>query len=265
MYSTFQLTIKYLHYYLTASGGKGHGIHSPFVFGFIKHVLNDTNDYPCYQPIERRRKTLLSDETVIEVEDPGAGSVTIKTKNRAVKDIASSSLKPKKYAQLLFRIAKYYEPVTILELGTSFGITSAYLASSHAGANLFTCEGVKSISAVAKKNFDELGLRNIHITEGDFGKTLPSLLQQLGTIDLAFIDGHHKKGPTLDYFTKLLNSSVSSTILIFDDIHWSREMEEAWVEIKQHPSVTLTIDLFFIGLIFINPGFKIPQHFTIRF
>jgi predicted O-methyltransferase YrrM len=265
MYNKFQLSKKYLHYLLTASNGKGHGIHSPFVFDFVKNVLNDKTVYLPYQDIEKKRKDLLSDLTVIEVEDFGAGSSVIKTNKRVIKDIAVSSLKPKKYAQLLYRMIKYYKPETILELGTSFGITSAYLASGNDNAVLHTCEGSASIASIAKQNFAELKLSNIELTGGDFAKTLSPLLSKLKTIDFAFIDGNHRKEPTLNYFRQLLLHSTNSTILVFDDIHWSGEMEAAWESIKQHESTTLSIDLFFIGIICINSGFKNPQHFTIRF
>ena len=138
MYSRFQLAKKYLTYYLTASNGKGHGIHSPFVFDFITNVLNDKKKYECYKAIEQRRKLLLNDPAVIEVEDFGAGSAVIKTNSRVVKNIAASSLKPEKFSQLLFRMVQYYQPKTILELGTAFGITSAYLASGNNNAKLYT-------------------------------------------------------------------------------------------------------------------------------
>ena len=235
------------------------------MFDFIQHVLNDKKVYPCYPVIEAKRKELLSNETEIEVEDFGAGSSVIKTKQRVVKDIAASSLKPKKYAQLLFRMAQYYKPETILELGTSFGISTAYLASAGNEPDVHTCEGASSIAAIAKQNFNELGLGNIHLTEGDFAGTLPPLLSQLDKIDLAFIDGNHRKEPTLEYFTKLLNHSTPSTIFIFDDIHWSAGMEAAWEEIKKHPAVTLTIDLFFIGIVILSADFNHKQHFSIRF
>ena len=265
MYSSFQLAKKYLHYYITASNGKGHGIHSPFVFDFIIKVLNDKKKYDCYHLIEKRRAALLTDATIIEVEDFGAGSAVIKTNKRVVKDIARSSLKPKKFSQLLFRMVQYYQPEIIVELGTSFGITSAYLAAGNNNAKVFTCEGAKNIAAIAKQTFSNLHQENIELTEGDFTQTLPPLLAQLKNIDLAFVDGNHRKQPTLDYFTKLLNVSSSSTILIFDDIHWSAEMEAAWTEIQQHPAVTLTIDLFFIGIVCVNTDIKVKQHFTIRF
>ena len=108
MYTHFQLAKKYIKYYLTASNGSGHGVHSPFVFEFIKFVLNDKDSYNCYDKIETIRTQLLKDKTVIDVEDFGAGSTVIKTKKRVVKDIAASSLKPKKYSRLLFRMIQYY-------------------------------------------------------------------------------------------------------------------------------------------------------------
>jgi len=265
LFSKFQLAKKYLQYWFTASNGKGHGTHSPFVFDFIKNVLNDKSIYPVYQNIEQQRKKLLLNSTLIEVEDFGAGSSVIKTNQRIVKDIAASSLKAKKYAQLLYRMVKYYNPQTIVELGTSFGITSAYLAMANTQAVVYTCEGSSAIASIAKQNFENLHLKNIQITEGNFEKTVTPLLSTIREIHFSFIDGNHRKLPTLHYFSELLKYSTLNSIFIFDDIHWSHEMEAAWQEIKQHASVTLTIDLFFMGIVFINPDFKTKQHFTIRF
>ncbi len=265
MYTRFQLAKKYIQYYLTASSGKGHGIHSPFVFDFIKNVLRDKGNYDCYPIIEKARQQLLKQAGVIEVEDFGAGSAVIKTKSRVVADIAASSLKSVKYAQLLYRLVQYYKPEKIVELGTSFGITTAYLAAGNNNRVVYTIEGSRSIAAIAHNTFNRIGLKNIQLTTGDFTKMLPGLLSNIDHVDLAFIDGNHRKEPTLDYFQQLLNHSTGSTILIFDDIHWSAGMEAAWAAIKQHSSVTLTIDLFFIGIVFFNPDFKIPQHYSIRF
>ena len=265
MYSTFQLAKKFIHYFLTASNGKGHGVHSPFVYNFIEKILTDKKEYTCYSTIEAQRKILLQDETVIEVEDFGAGSTVIKTNKRVVKKIAASSLKTKKIAQLLYRIVQHYQPKTVVELGTSLGVTSSYLAAGSTKTKLFTCEGSANIAAKATQIFTKLEYTNITLVEGDFTKTLPPLLSKLQAIDLAFIDGNHKKKPTLNYFHQLLQHSTNSTILIFDDIYWSAEMEAAWEQIKEHAKVTLTIDLFFIGLVFINTDFKEKQHFKIRF
>jgi predicted O-methyltransferase YrrM len=152
-----------------------------------------------------------------------------------------------------------------LELGTSFGITSSYLAAADPNAKVYTIEGSPAIANIAQITFGRFDLKNIELVTGNFTDVLPGLLARLKTIDLAFIDGNHRKEPTLDYFQQLLKHSTPSTILIFDDIHWSAGMEEAWAEIQQHPSITLTIDLFFIGIVFLNPDINHKQQFSIRF
>ena len=265
MYSPLQLGTRFLKYYITASSGKGHGVHSPFVFEFITKILNDDRHFYAYQSIENFRQLLLSDDRQVMIEDFGAGSRVKKTNIRSVRDIARSSLKSKKFGQLLFRIINHYSPVTILELGTSLGITTAYLASARPDANVITMEGAREVAEIAEKNFTQLHLANISIVQGNFDETLPATLHKNGKIDLAFIDGNHRYEPTVRYYRQLLPAVHEYTVLIFDDIHWSKEMERAWAEIKQEPMVMLSIDLFFIGLVFFRKENKDKQHFTIRF
>lgn len=265
MYNRSQLAFKYLRYFFSASNGRGHGIHSPFVFDFIKNVLRDKKKHDCYHKIESRRNYLMHDNGVIDVEDLGAGSMHLQTSKRRIKDIAASSLRSKKYARLLFRIVQYLHPKNILELGTSFGISTAYMAAGNPDANIITIEGAASVASLARQGFDELGLQQIELLQGEFSSKLPQALAQLKTIDLVFIDGNHRRVPTLAYFDQLLACSTPSTVLIFDDIYWSLEMENAWSEIKHHPRVKLTLDLFFFGIVFFNEDIKIPQHFMIRF
>ena len=265
MYSKTQLVFKYLKYFLAASNGKGHGIHSPFVFDFITKVLNDERDFYCYETIEALRDKLQYDNELVTIEDFGAGSRVEKTKQRSVSTIAKSSLKPKKYSQLLFRMVNYYQPQTILELGTSLGITTAYLASGKTDAQVITMEGASAVVTIARQNFERLNLRNIQLTQGNFDETLAPVISHLSTVNFSFIDGNHRKDPTLNYFHQLLTKTNNDSILIFDDIHWSREMETAWAAIQSHPSVTLTIDLFFIGMVFFRKEQLKKQHFAIRF
>jgi predicted O-methyltransferase YrrM len=265
MYSSLQLAKKYFHYYFHSKNGKGHGVHSPFVFDFVIHVLNDKKKYDNYDRVESLRRALFINKNEIEVEDFGAGSAVIPFKKRRIKDIARSSLKKKKYAQLLFRIAKYYDCKNIVELGTSFGITTCYLASANKDAKVVSLEGSTNIAKMALQNFKEAQLSNIELIEGPFGKSIPIVLGKFEMIDLLFIDGNHRKKPTLEYFDLFLKKSTPDSIFIFDDIHWSGEMEEAWELIKQHPAVTLTIDLFFIGLVLFSKDFKVKQDFPIRF
>lgn len=265
MYSTWQLAKKYCSWYLHASNGKGHGIHSPFVYDFVRRVLIDKRHFYAYQQVEALRKQLLHDGTVIEVQDLGAGSSIDKTSRRSIASIARHAAKSKKMAQLLFRIVNYYQPKTILELGTSLGISTAYMAMANPQAHIITAEGSPAIAEQAKKNFQSLHCASIQQVTGNFDDTLPGILKNLPQLDLAFIDGNHRLAPTVNYFQQLLPLVHNNSMLIFDDIHWSGEMEKAWETIREHGSVRLTIDLFFIGLVFFSDQFRIKQHFSIRF
>lgn len=265
MYSPLQLAARYARYYVTASNSKGHGMHSPFVFSFITQVMNDDRAFYAYRTIENLRQLLLIDQQTLLIQDFGAGSRVRKENTRKVCDIARASLKPKRFGQLLFRIVDQYSPANILELGTSLGITTAYMAAANEQSKVVTMEGAATVAAVARKNFAKLGLQNIRLVEGNFDETLAATVQQMGSIDLAFVDGNHRYEPTLRYFRELLPAIHEYSILIFDDIHWSKEMEQAWAEIQRDPAVTLSIDLFFIGLVFFRKEQKVKQHFTIRF
>lgn len=305
MYSRLQLARKYLRYYLTAANGKGHGIHSPFVFDFIIHVLNDTRDFPEYAVIRQLRRQLERDPAILEIEDMGAGSALNGTRRRSVAELARHAAKPEKLGQLLFRIARYYRCVSILELGTSLGISTAYLAeggkvAGGEGARVITIEGADAVAGVAERNFRSLGLEgpgldmpglqrlgpdvaglegrgldvpglerpglgNVELVRGNFDQVLAPVLDRIGHVDLAFVDGNHRREPTLRYFEQILERCSLQAVLIFDDIHWSAEMEDAWEQIKKDARVYLTIDLFFIGLVFLRSEFKVKQDFTIRY
>ncbi len=265
MYPRSQLLLKYLNYYLIASNGKGHGTHSPFVFEFITKVLDDESVYPEYARVEGLRKNLLSDETILNVQDFGAGSSIAKSNERTISSIAKNAAKPTKFGQLLYRMVKFYQPSTILELGTSLCITTSYLSLAKPDAKVITMEGSKEIAKVAQTNFRNLEIRNVEIIEGNFDNTLSPVLSNLSSVDLVFVDGNHRQEPTERYFREMLSKIKNDSILIFDDIHWSKEMENTWKTIKNNKTVTCTIDLFFIGIVLFRKEFKEKQHFAVRF
>ncbi len=263
MYNSFQLGRRYMNYWFNASNSKGHGIHSPFVFEFITKVMNDKTKYACYENIEALRRKMLANETVITIEDYGAGSRTNATKLRSVQSIAAAALKPKKFSQLLYRITKFYKCQAVLELGTSLGITSAYFAQ--AASKVFTLEGSTAIASIAKENFSRAGFANIEQVLGNFDEILPSLLSKINSPDLVYVDGNHRYEPTVRYFNWLYPHLHEYSIVVFDDIHWSAEMEQAWHEIIADERVTLSIDLFFIGIVFFRKEFLVKQDFQVRF
>jgi predicted O-methyltransferase YrrM len=263
MYSPLQSAFKYLRYYLSAKNGKGHGIHSPFIYEFIQKVLNDKTDRPEFGVIEKLRRRLKKDKTILTVKDFGAGAG--RTEKRSVASIADRGLKSKKFGQLFYRIVKKYQPQTILELGTSLGVTTSYLAIANPSDRVITMEGSGEIATIAKQNFNKLGLTNIEMIEGNFDDTLRDVLTRIHQVDFAFIDGNHRREPTERYFRQIISKTNNDAIIILDDIHWSREMEVAWKNIIANDSVTCSLDLYFIGIVFFRKEFKAKQHFALRF
>ncbi|KYP15068.1 class I SAM-dependent methyltransferase [Flavihumibacter sp. CACIAM 22H1] len=262
-YSHFRLAVKYLYYWITAANGKGHGIHSPFVFALIRDVLNDRGEYYAFSTIEALRLRLELDKSAIEVLDLGAGGAG--TRQVPISTLTKRTSKSKKLGRLLFRLTNYFQPKTMVELGTSMGLSAAYLYAGNRTGNLITLEGAPAVAAQARENFRQLSFNDIRVVTGNFDHTLEPLLSELQQVDFAYVDGNHRYEPTLRYFDLLKAKRSNQSVLVFDDIHWSQEMEAAWEKIKQDPAVRCTIDLFFIGLVFFTDSFKHPQHFTIRF
>lgn len=265
MYSAPRILFAYLNYWFRASSGKGHGIHSPFVYSFIRDVLMDRRTHPSWASVEAARKKLKADKRLLQVDDFGAGSVSGASRLRRVSSIARLAAKAPRYSRLFFRMVAFYKPAVVLELGTSLGLTTSYLSLANPAAKVFTMEGAKEVAAVAREQFQSLALQNIRLIEGNFDQTLPVFLKEQGVINFAFIDGNHRRDPTLSYFEQLLPHAGNDSVFIFDDIHWSEEMEQSWAAIRQHPAVRCSIDLFFIGIVFFRKEFQEKQNFCIRY
>jgi predicted O-methyltransferase YrrM len=265
MYSTLQLIARYIQFIGTASNGKGHGMHSPFVYQFIKEVLNDSKNYPAYAQWTQWRKDLLSNEELVDLFEMGAGSRAGEKKQRSVSSLVKLASKPPRVAKLLFRIVQYYKPACILELGTSLGLSTAMFSLANPTARVHTIEGMPSLASRANAQFSQWKLHNCQVHQGSFDELLQPLLAQIAAPDLVYVDGNHRKEPTLRYFSILLEKLSSQSIIIFDDIHWSAEMEEAWALIKRDNRVRCTIDLFHVGIVLLREEFKEPRHFKVRF
>jgi predicted O-methyltransferase YrrM len=265
VYTKIQSAFNYLNYYRRASSGAGHGIHSPFVFEFIDQVLTDKHAYPEYVPIEELRERLLKNNEQLTIRDHGAGSAIDKKDIRTVASIVKNAVKPAKFGQLFFRMVRKYGSTRILELGSSVGITTAYLASANPGGNVLSVEGSPNLAELAERHLQQLALLNAKVVVGSFDEVLPGILREIDGLDLVFIDGNHQQEATLRYFGMVLPKIHENSVLIIDDIHWSRGMENAWSILCKHPSVRCSLDLFFSGILFFNSTFHEPQHFTIRF
>jgi predicted O-methyltransferase YrrM len=238
-----------------------HGVHSPFVYNFITKCLYDKTKHEAYTLIEAYRETLQKSNTVINVKDLGEGSKALDAHERKVSAMVKTSSSSEKDTRILFRIAKYFQSKSILELGTSLGMGTYAIAIANSSSNITTIEGCPNTSDFAKAKFHDLKLTNSKFFEGDFTSIIPILKDP--NFDLIFFDGHHNKAATLQYFESLLPKAHNETLFIFDDIYWSKGMTEAWEAIKAHPLVTVTVDCFDLGFVFFRKE-QVKEHFKIR-
>lgn len=257
---------RYLDYRLSAKSK--YSIHSPFLYDLIIHGLEDQKNYPEYHEIALLKKQLQHNNSKINKCDTGTGKNEVKS----VKQVLRKAALPARYGKLLFRISRYFQSREILELGTSLGVSTFYLGLgqvSDQGSKLISIEGCAETHRIAKDNLDWLKgktnrLSQVQLIYGNIDSTLSSVLKQFNSPDLVFFDANHTREATLEYFGRCKEKAGSRTIFIFDDIYWSEGMEEAWKRIKNDPGVTMTIDLYRLGLVFFDPGLS-KQDFRIRF
>jgi len=258
----FKLSYKYIVYTLFAKHSEGHGIHSPFVFNFVRDVFLDKNITSKISQTERVIEQIKNNKTFVERVDLGVGTRKSKAPQRVDK-IARIAGTPIKYGRLLHKIINYLNINNIVELGTSVGIGSLYLSASDK-ISLTTIEGDKELCNVAKKYFEIANRSNIKTINGNFDEVLDDIFANNSTIDMFYIDGNHSYEATIRYFNKCLQHSHKETLFVFDDIYWSAGMEKAWKEITENPKVTLSIDIWKMGLVFISDKFS-KQNFVIKY
>ncbi len=240
-----------------------HGVHSPFVFDLVTNCFYDKTNYFEYESLKDYRDSLLENHNTIQVIDFGAGSRVFKSNLRKISSIAKNAGISKKRAKLLFRVVRYFQPESILEIGTSLGLATSTLSLGNQKSKIISLEGCPNTMEIAKKQCQKQNLKNIEFVNTEFSKYLKTIEVQSSTFDLIYFDGNHSKSATLEYFELLLPSITNNSVWIFDDIHWSKDMEEAWEIIKNHPKVKVTIDTFQWGLVFFRREQE-KEHFTIR-
>jgi predicted O-methyltransferase YrrM len=256
-------TGQFIKYLITARSYRK--IHPPFAFEVIT-TLKQKKHHQTFDVIKNIYKSYRKKKGKVEHTDLGANAKNLPyvRKYRRIRDIAKkTSIKPK-YGRAMFYLINQYKPKTILELGTSLGISTLYLSQGNRNAKVISIEGCAEITAIAAKTFKKARAQNIDIYTGGFESLLKKALDDLGQADLVFFDGNHRKKPTLDYFQTALPYAGENSIFIFDDIHWSPEMTRAWKTIGSHQDVTLTLDLFQIGLVFFKKGLS-KQNLVVRY
>ena len=240
-----------------------HAVHSPFVFNLITKCFYDKKVKKEYTILEKYRNALLKNKNTIEVTDFGAGSKVFKSNTRIVAQIAKTAGISKKRAELLYRIVHYFQPENVLELGTSLGLATSALALGNKNAKIITLEGCPNTANQCQLQLQKFNINNVTSVVTEFSTYFSTSNFPLLTFHFIYFDGNHSKKATLDYFELLLPTVTNDSVWIFDDIHWSAEMEEAWEIIKKHPKVSVTIDTFQWGLVFFRKE-QPKEHFIIR-
>lgn len=251
----------FLEYYLRST--TRYGVHSPLVFAWSNEVLDDYRQYYAFEKAGQLRFLLEHNDETINVTDFGAGSRVSKGNIRSISAIAKSAVTPDRQCEILFKTIQYFKPKTMLELGTSLGIAAIYQAAGHTKGQLWTLEGCPNIARIAQQNLMKANLTNAKVVVGEFAETLPNVLAEIKVLDYVFIDGNHRCAPTLAYFEQCLAYAHNDTLFVFDDIHWSEEMEAAWSALQAHPRVTLTVDVFYMGMVWIRAENREKAHFTL--
>jgi predicted O-methyltransferase YrrM len=260
----FYTAVNWLYYKLFSTHRKGHGIHSPFLFNLITNVFRNKTGNDVVLNIERIRRGVLSDSRIIKVTDYGSGGTGSKGDQRKVSDIARNSAVPVKYGKLLAKLSNAYAGGCVIELGTSLGISTMYLAAGAPDAIIHTIEGCSETSAIAIENISRSGYKNIILHTGTFSEQVEKLKKERVVPGLVFIDGDHRRDRVIENFNLLGTMADEKTVFIFDDIHSSAEMGEAWDIIKKDRRVTLSVDIFRMGIVFFMKGLT-PSEFIIRY
>jgi predicted O-methyltransferase YrrM len=240
-----------------------HGVHSPFVYHLITVVLRRKNRSPHDKLIESRRASLRKSNESINVVDFGAGSRAQNGRTRTVAGIARTALQSSSHARAICLLAEHAQARTILELGTSLGITTAHVASSLPGASIYTIEGSESVARIARETWDALGLDSIEQTVGSFADQLKNVLEKMPSVDFVILDGDHRGNACLAYIEQILPYTSEHSVLVLDDIYWSPSMTEAWKASIADPRFTLSLDFYDFGVLYQTKG-RVKEHFVLR-
>ena len=239
----------------------GHGIHSPYLYYLVRFILYDDNSYYCYAPIERERARLMKATKLIDVVDYGTGS----SGKRTLSTIARTSLMPVQDAQIVFRLAHFIRPYTVVELGTSLGVTTTYLSCAvPSDANIYSFEGSKALIAEADKVLSKVGNRaRVQFVAGNIDDTLSDILASIEQVDLAIIDANHTQEAAVRYFDLIAAKCTGKSVVLMDDIRYSLPMYEAWKLICADSRVTSSFDLGDMGILFFDKQF-LNKHYKLR-
>lgn len=196
------------------------------------------------------RQAAAENEWVERIELARRGLVE-RERSGEVAGVAAS--KDERWGRFLLTAVRELRPRSVLEMGTAFGISAAYLAAGlrlNGEGSLVTLEGDPDRAAVADGTLGSLDLGDlVEVRPGMFAETYAKALIDADPVDLLYVDGHHQREPTIEYFEQALEHLSPGAVVLFDDIRWSDGMRGAWSTIQAMPAAHHHADLGQIGLV----------------
>lgn len=227
----------------------GYGVHSPFAFNLITKVINERCSYYSFYDIELLRKQLLfRDQQITYPDRQQKGQIRRRTVGEIVE---REAIKPR-HGALLFRLTNYFKPKNILQLGPSMGLSTLYLTSYASGLNCIALENVPEFAAIARMAFEKEGKNPIDLRTGTYTDLLPKALEDMEKIDFVFFNTLYEQQNNLWLFNECMKHIHEDTIFVLEGIKASHKMRRLWQEICARPEVTVTIDLYSMGIVFFN-------------
>ena len=243
---------KYLIHQFNLKHRHGHGIHSPYLFEFVNGVIY--NDIRTEVPgwLTALHRQLRRERAMLTATGPGAPSTVKGGPQRSVRSFVKGSSVSLKYGALLFRISRWFRPGVILELGTGLGISTLYLSAGSPGIPVHTIEGISERADFSEGLFKRSSLTTVKVHVGEIEEVLESLAGEVKGRMLVFVDGNHRFDPTIGYLKWILGQAGAESVVVMDDLYWSKEMARAWHEIISWPEVRMSIDLYQMGVLLLR-------------
>jgi predicted O-methyltransferase YrrM len=252
-----QLFIQYL-----IKGRSKYYIHSPFVYDFCRFVLSRKPLQKDSDTINSIIKYYQSKKDILNLQEFGAA----RKRDYAIKigDYLNRTAITNKYGRLLHNLVAYYQVEHVIETGTALGISTSWMALSNPNCKISSIEGNKKLCDVSNEMFIRFSITNTQVYCGLVEDVLPELAKNMKCKTLLFIDAHHTGAATMRYFAMIKSYVKDDTIVVFDDINYSAEMNDAWKNIICDERVTLSLNLYRIGVIFFNPSLS-KQAFSLYY
>ena len=243
---------KYMEHLYYRKHKYGRSIHAPYLFSLVNGVVFNGLKSDTPPGIIAAHRSLFREHTMINTGGFGAGSSVKRSPKRKVSSMVRKSSISFRYAKLLYRISKWYNPEMILELGTGVGVSTSYLASGQPGIPVHSIEGSKEKVAFALRFMKSNSLDNVTISCGELDQELNKMLPNLPDRLLVFMDANHRYEPTIRNMRSLLSAVKEDALILMDDIYWSPDMNRAWKEVISWPKVRVSIDLFQMGILLLG-------------